>query len=279
MVMTTTEMRVKGQITHRVLWISFALVLFALILVQTGTAITVNIERGPILAGGYFVVNVSANGPVNQNFYIKWNGVEHDFVISAETGEKFTRSISLKAPDSPGNYTLEYPGGNTTIRVVKPILTFTKFEVRGDLKKNSTIYVYYRVSDPSIYSAISLERRVNISPKAGYIFQPSKNLTAILNPGGSVNETIPIRIGPNASNANLTLTIEFVFDKTRHRIVKSFNITVENQNEVLWGYIILIGVIVAVIISYFWARVKKTKAGKKGQRKEPESSAFRGFKI
>ncbi len=245
-----------------------------ILLAGLSLGISVNVSSTNVFPEEVFYVSISANGPVDQDFWINWNGEKLKIAIHANYGERFFKNVTLIAPRDPGIYPLEYTGGRINITVTKPVIKFTRFEVSREPKRNSTVILNYEIKDTSYLSAINVSRALTISPEDGYTYPENKVIKDIMNPGDSISEKIPIRIGASAKNAKLWLYISFTVNKEKHRIVKSYDILLDKPRD-YWSPTILLGIVLAFVLAYIWAR----KSRNKPKEKKRESDAFRGFRI
>ncbi len=235
----------------------FASLMFILV-VSLGACVSIEINQKHIFPEETFQVVYRDAGPVNYEAQLKFVNQIKRFQVEAGEGENFTKVLEFTAPDKPGNYTLEYPGGKLIVSVEEPVLVVEEFRVDGEVKRNSTLYLYYKIKCPGLFSALNVTRRLDILPGKGYVYEPERKLADILNPGEEIEERIIVEVGENAKNAKAILEIEYVYDGERHHLQKQLDL---KYGESAWFPYLIILAIVGVLVYVLKTRKKQKSDG------------------
>ncbi len=217
----------------------FTSLMFVLV-VSIGACVSIEINQKHIFLGERFQVVYKDAGPVNYEAQLKFVDQAKEFQVEAGEGENFTKVLEFTAPDKPGNYTLEYPGGKLIVSVEEPVLVIEEFRVDGEVKRNSTLYVYYKIKCPGLFSALNVTRRLDIVPGDGYTYEPERKLVDILNPGEEAEERIMVEVGENAKNAKAILEIKYTYDGETHFLYKELDL--RYGDFTWWPYLILLAI-------------------------------------
>lgn len=237
---------------------------FIINLLALASATSLEIAQKHVFAGEEFTVVFKTNAPLSQHTArIKFGNQEKKFTVPTKAEGLFTKNLTFKAPEKPGEYTISGEEASTKVVVEEPLLTLENVKLDSEkINPGDTTQIGFTIKNVGEYMVYNVAYQLVLSNPEDYEFNSEKQTIGNMRSGESQTKVEEIKAKPSANNpTRIEVVVEYVFDGETHYWKADVQLSVETMEWLDWLFNALVIIAVVIILIEFYAilskRVKK----------------------